>query len=546
MRSSRVAHADAASHVRTRPAAHAANRLRRPDRRRAADRRARAGVLRRRRARASRSSGSSAGATSATGSPSAQLDATHALLGMPLFSRLGRDWFVEPLVALMNLGSGGNAITLSRRLIDAGVRSAATLARVHPQRPARRGDGLRARLQLLDAPLPAARLARVGAGSTRTATSACASSRRTRWPGTWPAGTSTGSASASRGTRWPQHNGAGQIVAVTTDILPAHPEKVLAVTRALAGRAHEPLLVPLIRAVLRGCAFCEDERNHARWRELLATPDVPRHAGRADPPEPGARSRRSRASRVGRGRARADWRVPQLRAATHVPEQDARRVAGVADERWRQLPRDVDAHGDRAARCADSTAYRAAAASLGIDCPPTISRRCRCAAAMFDPHSRRASAHASRTRNGRSIPSEHRRTRSPAEPLLKAAGARRRGVAAERAAVQLAGRRPTRRTRPSVADMNFGIIALTDCSPIVIAHEKGFFKKYGINSTVTKIASWAAIRDALANGDTQAHAHAHRHADRLDDGPRRQRRRSRWSSPGCSTATGRRSRSRRS
>jgi nitrate/nitrite transport system substrate-binding protein len=57
---------------------------------------------------------------------------------------------------------------------------------------------------------------------------------------------------------------------------------------------------------------------------------------------------------------------------------------------------------------------------------------------------------------------------------------------------------------PETANINFGIIALTDCSPIVIAHEKGLFKKYGINSTVTKGASWAAIRDSLANGDIQA------------------------------------------
>ena len=56
---------------------------------------------------------------------------------------------------------------------------------------------------------------------------------------------------------------------------------------------------------------------------------------------------------------------------------------------------------------------------------------------------------------------------------------------------------------PEVSSMNFGMIALTDCSPIVIAHEKGFFKKYGINSKVTKGASWAAIRDSLANGDIQ-------------------------------------------
>jgi nitrate/nitrite transport system substrate-binding protein len=56
---------------------------------------------------------------------------------------------------------------------------------------------------------------------------------------------------------------------------------------------------------------------------------------------------------------------------------------------------------------------------------------------------------------------------------------------------------------PETADMKFGIIALTDCSPIVIAHEKGLFKKYGINATVAKGANWAAIRDSLSNGDNQ-------------------------------------------
>jgi nitrate/nitrite transport system substrate-binding protein len=57
---------------------------------------------------------------------------------------------------------------------------------------------------------------------------------------------------------------------------------------------------------------------------------------------------------------------------------------------------------------------------------------------------------------------------------------------------------------PETPNLNFGIIALTDCSPIVIAHEKGFFKKYGINSTVTKGANWAAIRDNLSTGSIQA------------------------------------------
>ncbi len=57
---------------------------------------------------------------------------------------------------------------------------------------------------------------------------------------------------------------------------------------------------------------------------------------------------------------------------------------------------------------------------------------------------------------------------------------------------------------PETSAMKFGMIALTDCSPIVIAHEKGLFKKYGIDSVVMKGANWAAIRDSLSSGDIQA------------------------------------------
>ena len=57
---------------------------------------------------------------------------------------------------------------------------------------------------------------------------------------------------------------------------------------------------------------------------------------------------------------------------------------------------------------------------------------------------------------------------------------------------------------PEITNLTFGIIALTDCSPIVIAHEKGFFTKHGITATVSKGASWAAIRDSLSNGEIQA------------------------------------------
>ncbi len=48
--------------------------------------------------------------------------------------------------------------------------------------------------------------------------------------------------------------------------------------------------------------------------------------------------------------------------------------------------------------------------------------------------------------------------------------------------------------------LNLGIIPLTDCAPIVVAHEKGFFKKHGLDVAVSKEASWANIRDKVSIG----------------------------------------------
>jgi ABC-type nitrate/sulfonate/bicarbonate transport system substrate-binding protein len=49
---------------------------------------------------------------------------------MPLVSQLGRDSFTEPLVTVMGLGCGGNAITVRKELFEAGVKSAADLSDV--------------------------------------------------------------------------------------------------------------------------------------------------------------------------------------------------------------------------------------------------------------------------------------------------------------------------------------------------------------------------------------------------------------------------------
>ena len=52
--------------------------------------------------------------------------------------------------------------------------------------------------------------------------------------------------------------------------------------------------------------------------------------------------------------------------------------------------------------------------------------------------------------------------------------------------------------------LKIGFIALTDCAPMVIAKELGYFEARGIDASIEKQASWPALRDALVNGDIDA------------------------------------------
>ncbi|KAM3095011.1 CmpA/NrtA family ABC transporter substrate-binding protein [Phormidesmis sp. 146-12] len=54
---------------------------------------------------------------------------------------------------------------------------------------------------------------------------------------------------------------------------------------------------------------------------------------------------------------------------------------------------------------------------------------------------------------------------------------------------------------PETPTAKLGFIALTDCAPLVIALEKGLFKKYGMTDvTVSKQTSWAVTRDNIELG----------------------------------------------
>ncbi len=49
-------------------------------------------------------------------------------------------------------------------------------------------------------------------------------------------------------------------------------------------------------------------------------------------------------------------------------------------------------------------------------------------------------------------------------------------------------------------DISLGFIPLTDCAPLVIALEKGYFRNEGLNVTLSREASWAGIRDKVGLG----------------------------------------------
>lgn len=57
------------------------------------------------------------------------------------------------------------------------------------------------------------------------------------------------------------------------------------------------------------------------------------------------------------------------------------------------------------------------------------------------------------------------------------------------------------------APLRLGFVPLTDCAPLVIAHELGMFRKYGLQVMLRRELGWATIRDKIIYGELDA-AHA--------------------------------------
>ena len=267
-------------------------------------------------------------------------------------------------------------------------------------------------------------------------------------------------------------NKTGWCVATSAEIAPNHPEKVLMVREDFAAQQEEQHLA-LIAALREACEFCQKAENRPEVIKTLAGPrflNLPERALRT-----------SIGTRFDFGHDRVERTEGfHIFAGPNVNEPDAAKAQWVLANMWQlgMLPKEsvIDPADVGAAFRAD----------------------------IF--HQSTALINAAKT--------QYSMKNKPDEISIPSAVTRRKFLSTTAKGISVAallGGLPKgwvgsafAADGPEVADLKFGMIALTDCSPIVIAHEKGLFKKYGINSTVIKGASWAAIRDSLTNGDIQA------------------------------------------
>lgn len=293
------------------------------------------------------------------------LQASHALMGLPIQLYLSRVFSGVPVMTVMNLGCGGDAITLSERMAFSGVNSAATLAKFIRQsrgqirpifahvfscsvhhyllRDWLESGGIRPDEDIRLCVLPPVQMSTQISG-----------------------GYLDGFCVGEPWNTLTHRAGAGRMVALTADILPRHPDKVLAVNQKWAERESD-LLVPMIRAVLRGCLYCADPNHYPEMVRVLSRPKylnvsqevllasllLDRTFG-TKTTVPGFRSQ--------------DWEMRSFKETFPSVTHGAWLVNQMI--RWGHLPADVDPWVSASA-CVTTQPYREAAASLQLTCPET-------------------------------------------------------------------------------------------------------------------------------------------------------------------------------
>lgn len=207
----------------------------------------------------------------AEGVSSKRLDAAQMVAGMPLALTLGMGGKTPiPVVTGLVLSRNGNAITMSKRLYESGVRTLAdfkgaivadpdrvhTMATVHPASM----HNLILRYWLASADIDPDRDVNLTVIPPP------------QMVATLKAGNIDG---FCVGEPWNTHavkENIGFVVANDLDLWVGHPEKVLGVREDWANQYPQTHLA-LVKALMEACEYCDDRRNRPEIAELLAKPD---------------------------------------------------------------------------------------------------------------------------------------------------------------------------------------------------------------------------------------------------------------------------------
>jgi two-component system, oxyanion-binding sensor len=199
-----------------------------------------------------------------------ELDAAHAPATLPFLANLGIESDPCACVSGLVLSLQGNAITISRRLWEEGVRDAASLRDRIYRNWGRRTFTFGVVFSLSSQEILLRRWLK-GAGIVPDVEVRIVAVPPSQMFPTLKLGYIDGYCIGEPWTSVAVQAGAGVCVATSAELAPLHPERVLMVRQSFAlGRAEEH--EAMIAALLEACAFCDAPENRAMLSEMLAHP----------------------------------------------------------------------------------------------------------------------------------------------------------------------------------------------------------------------------------------------------------------------------------
>lgn len=195
-----------------------------------------------------------------------QLDAAHALAGLALSLRLGLDGLACPAIAPFVFNLHGNAITLSMDLHRRGVRDSATLQKLIRSTPQRLFTFAVVSRSSSHNFLMRRWLKQGGINPDRDVRLVVLPP--TQMPGSLSAGLIDGYCVGEPWNSVAISKGSGWCPAISGDLAPGHPEKILLTTEDFA-EANPVALHAVIRALHEACAFCDEPGNRAKVIDVL-------------------------------------------------------------------------------------------------------------------------------------------------------------------------------------------------------------------------------------------------------------------------------------